>query len=182
MKFLLSYLQKKYNYSNYQIAQLNFLFKTIFSELSKIIIMGIIFYKFIPQYICALFFMLLLRSTSGGLHIYTYLGCLATSVSFIGLSLLLYTFVPFPLYIKGCLLLISILICHLTGPVTSKYRPPRSGRSKTILCNLTCIFIFIYTLFMYIIPDNPYIQIGFWVIILHTFQLRFAKYIRKEAV
>ena len=182
MKILLSYLQKKYNYSNYQITQLDFLFKTIFSELSKVIIMGIIFYKFIPQYICALFFMLLLRSTSGGLHFYTYLGCLATSVSFIGLVLLLYTFVPLPLYIKGCLLLISILICYLTGPVASKYRPPRSEHSRAILRNLTCSFIFVYTLFMYITPDNPYIQIGFWVIILHSLQLSLAKYIRKGAV
>lgn len=180
MKLVLNYIQKKYHYSNYQIAQLKFLFKTIFSELSKIFIMGIIFYKIFPQYVLTLFFMLFLRSISGGLHFYTYIGCLGMSILFIGLSLLLFTFITIPLYAKGCLLLISILICHLTGPVASKYRPPRSTRSKTKLRDITCSFIFLYTLLMYIIPENSYIQIGFWVIILHSLQLSLAKHIRKE--
>lgn len=55
MKLFLHYIQRKYRYSNYQIAQLDFLLKTIFSELSKMIIMGIIFYRYFPQYIYLLY-------------------------------------------------------------------------------------------------------------------------------
>ena len=45
MKTIKKHLQETYHLSNYQIAQLIFLFKTTISELSKIIIMGILFYN-----------------------------------------------------------------------------------------------------------------------------------------
>ncbi len=53
-----------------------FLFKTLASEISKIIIMGILFHEHITLYFFALFVMIFLRTSMGGLHFYTYAGCL----------------------------------------------------------------------------------------------------------
>lgn len=80
MKQLRQYLKDTYSLSNYQISQIFFLFKTLASELSKIIIMGFIFHKQLALYFVALFIMLFVRSTMGGLHFYTYWSCLGASI------------------------------------------------------------------------------------------------------
>ena len=70
------FLKERYNLSNYQIAQIAFFFKNIFSELSKMLIMGILFHRHLKMYFFLLFLMCLLRSFSGGIHFYTYKNCL----------------------------------------------------------------------------------------------------------
>lgn len=44
------YIKDKYGLSNYQIAQLAFVFKSTSSELSKILIMGIVFHNHLRLY------------------------------------------------------------------------------------------------------------------------------------
>ena len=83
MKKLKSRIQDKYNLSNYQIAQLSFVYKSLSSEISKIIIMGILFHNHLDLYTFLLFVMCLLRTFSGGLHFYTYIRCLAASTIYI---------------------------------------------------------------------------------------------------
>lgn len=45
MNRIKEYIKDKYGLSNYQVAQLAFVFKTASSELSKILIIGIIFHN-----------------------------------------------------------------------------------------------------------------------------------------
>lgn len=179
MEKIKSYLKSKYNLSSYQIAQIIFLFKTIGSELSKIIIMGILFHDHILHYLFALFVMLFLRSTTGGLHFYTYLGCLLTSTLYLGISLYVLPNIVLPVYIQLILLLLCILLCNYVGPITSKYRPKECLKHFTKFKKIITVFIFIYALILYIIPENTYITAGFWVIILHSLQLLLAKIPKK---
>lgn len=172
-------LKEKYHLSNYQIAQIAFLFKTLLSELSKMLIMGIIFHNQLTLYLFALFVMLFLRCSTGGLHFYTYWGCLACSITYIALVLWILPAITFPNYVKLLLLLICILICNSIGPVVSKYRPTPSKEIYTRGKNTTCMFIFIYSLALFIIPENTYLTAGFWTIILHSLQLVVAKIQKK---
>lgn len=55
MHIFRNYLRNKYHISNYQISQIFFLFKTLASEMSKIIIMGFLFSNQLSHYIYALF-------------------------------------------------------------------------------------------------------------------------------
>lgn len=180
MKTFKQHLKEKYDLSNYQIAQLTFLGKTIFSEISKVFIMGIIFFKHLPLYIFALLIMLVLRCTTGGIHFYTYIGCLTTSIIFLWSGIILLPNIAVPLNVKLILLLLCIISCYYIGPVPSKYRP--AYRSKFIQkCKLIIsTFIFLYTIVLYVMPESPYINVGFWIIILHSLQLIIAKYTRKE--
>ena len=73
MKIIKQFLKEKYNLSNYQIAQLIFLGKTVLSESSKILIMSFIFYKQLPLYFFSLLIMCILRYSTGGIHFYTYI-------------------------------------------------------------------------------------------------------------
>lgn len=179
MKLIKKLLKEKYQLSNYQIAQIAFLFKTLFSELSKMIIMGILFHNQLTLYLFGLFIMLFLRCSTGGLHFYTYWGCLACSIIYVGLALLVLPPIMLPFYLKLLLLLICIFICNFVGPVVSKYRPTPSKELYTRGKNTTCMFIFIYSVVLYIIPENEHLTVGFWIIILHSLQLIVAK-IRKK--
>lgn len=170
------HLRDTYELSNYQIAQISFLFKTILSEASKILIMGILFYRRLPLYLFALFVMAVLRSLMGGLHFYTYLNCLFASTLYLELSIDILPRISISLYIKITMLLLSILICNNIGPVTSKYRSDSCKRHFPRCKKLASIFILSYAFIIIRLPDNnPYICAGFWVIVLHSLQLIVAK-------
>lgn len=176
MEQVKSYLKNTYELSNYQIAQIFFLYKTIFSEVSKILIMGFLFHGKLPLYIFALFVMIVLRSLMGGLHFYTYLNCLLASAIYLGLAIYVLPHIPIVLNLQIILLLFSILICNHIGPITSKYRPESCKRYFTQYKRLATVFILLYTLILYIMPrNNPYLCVGFWVIMLHSLQLIIAK-------
>lgn len=181
MRLVKTYLKENYHVSNYQIAQIEFLFKTLFSELSKMLVMGILFYQYLDLYLFALCIMLYLRTTTGGLHFYTYIGCLTVSILYIGTAIVLLPNVvpPLPSCVQIAALLASILVCHFTGPVTSKYRPELSRQQFCHFRDITCRGIFVYALILYVIPENRFLQVGFWIIILHSLQLLAAK-IRKK--
>lgn len=181
MKTLKNHLKEKYNLSNYQIARLVFLAKTLASEISKMIILAVLFYKHLPLYFFALFIMLILRTYTGGIHFYTYIGCLVTTTIFLVLGIIVLPNIVVPLNIKLFLLLLCIITCYHIGPIPSKYRPPYSEqfirKCKLIVSSAICIYTFV----LYIVPDSKYMIVGFWIIILHTLQLIIAKYTRKEA-
>lgn len=175
-------LKDNYHLSNYQIAQLVFLLKTLFSEFSKMLIIGILFYNNLSFYLFALLVMLCLRCLTGGLHFYTYLGCLAASALYLWLAIVLLPNLIMPINVQLLALLTSLLICYSCSPIPSKYRPtyPASLIQKCRM--IVCTFIFIYTLALYIIPENAYMSVGFWVIILHSLQLFVAKIQKKGDV
>lgn len=179
MKHFKLYLQKKYQLSNYQIAQISFLFKTIASEISKMLIMSILFYNKLTHYIFALLIMILLRSTLGGLHFYTYIGCLLTSALYLWLTVYILPHITITTFFQLVLLILCILLCNHIGPITSKYRPSECKKIFLQCKRFACGFIFFYALILYIIPKNQYFDIGFWVIILHSLQLTVAKIIKK---
>ena len=66
MEKIKNILQNNYQLNNYQVAQLSFLFKTVISEISKICIIGVLFYDQLMRYIVALLIMCFLRGLMGG--------------------------------------------------------------------------------------------------------------------
>ena len=179
MEMIRKYLKDKYQVGGYQIAQIEYLLKTMFSELSKMIVIGFLLHDRLTLYLFALCMMLYLRCSTGGLHFYTYLGCLASTFLYIWLAIALLPNILLPSCIQTFALLICMVVCYFVGPVTSKYRPqPSPQRSRHCIC-VTCSGIFLYALILYIIPASPFAAVGFWVIILHSLQLLVAK-IRKK--
>lgn len=173
------HLKDTYHLSNYQISQIFFLFKTLASEVSKILIMGILFHNQLSLYLFALVIMLFLRSAMGGLHFYTYAGCLIVSVLYIWLAVYVLPHITVGSYLQIAALLVCILICNYIGPIISKYRPDVCKERFNQCKKFITLFIFLYALILYIIPENKYLYVGFWVIILHSLQLIVAK-IRKK--
>lgn len=174
-------LKTYYEFSDYQIAQLEYLFKTILSEISKMLLMGILFRHELDLYIISLLALCFLRTSTGGLHCKTYLTCLLSSMLFMIIAIRILPLIPVLPVIKITLLLPCIIINYWVGPVTSDVHLPltediiRSGRLRATFL----VILFIVT--MLIISESKYTISIFWIIIIHTLQLVIAKIRKKGA-
>ena len=174
-------LKSTYQFSDYQIAQLGFLAKTLLSEASKIFIIGLFFRKELPFFLICMAILTLLRTSTGGLHCKTYLSCLVASCLYVVITIKFLPLIPIQQLPAMLLLIICAVIDYFIGPVTSDVHLPLSegAKQKGRICTLITIFIFI--ILMYIIPENLYVITGFWIIISHTLQLIAAKIRKKGA-
>ncbi|MGN0155935.1 MAG: accessory gene regulator B family protein [Lachnospiraceae bacterium] len=175
-------LKKQYHFSDYQIGQLEYLFKTIFSEISKLVIFAVIFRRELGLYCFAVSIMCILRSVTGGLHCKTYITCLLSSFIYLYLCIAL---LP-QFYINKLFQLIILFFCmiavYLVGPVTSVYRLPLPQKTVQKVRASSFLLIFFYLIAVYILPESPYMAAGFWVVVLHTLQLAAAKQKKKGVV
>ena len=169
-------IKQKYNISNYQAEQIIFVIKRLGSELSKLLI---IFLEDFLSFLFQLIFMCFLRSFSGGFHFYSYWSCLLASVLYMSSLVFIFPNITLPLYMQIFLLSISFCICYLIGPVLSKYRINFPKKQLYFCRNVTCSIIFLFSLILYIIPQNRYMVAGSWMIILHSLQLLAAKILAK---
>lgn len=172
-------MKETYGLSSYQAAQVIFLFQTIGSELSKMVIMGILFHRQLPLYLFALFVMLCLRSNTGGLHFYTYAGCLLTSTLYLALAIYILPLLAVPFPAKVIAVVCCGILAALTDPVLSKYRPADCAKHFMRCRITTCAFLAIYLVLLSVMPENQYLTVGFWVIILNWLQLTVAKIQKK---
>ncbi|MCM1127154.1 MAG: accessory gene regulator B family protein [Lachnospiraceae bacterium] len=172
------FLKTQYQFSDFQVAQLNYLGKTLASEFSKLFIMGIIFKDILSVYAFAVVIMMLLRSSTGGLHCRKYISCFFVTFTYMFLSLAVLPAIPINKLVQMILLFFCILCNYYIGPVTSAVHRPLSEKTIRRVRGQAFVIIFFYLTLTYITPENPYITAGFWVIILHTAQLVAAKLLK----
>lgn len=174
------YLQNRYHYTNYQIQQLQWFFLTLFSEISKIFLLFFYFYYFkqITFYLWALVVFWIMRFNGGGLHCKTYWGCFLFSSSYMIFAIQVLPNIPFNKIVYILLLIICMGISIMIGPVPSKLKKHLSN--EKLSCYKICLFQIelLYCILMIIIPENQYLIIGFWIIMIHTLQMGIA-YIRR---
>lgn len=172
-------LKEQYGFSDYQVAQLKFLVKTLVSEFSKLLLMGIIFRKELGMYLFAVTIMILLRTATGGIHCKNYISCFLVSFTYMFLSLILLPNIAVNKVFQLIILFLCMLCNYYIGPVTSAVHAPL-GKSLVKRVRIQAfLVIFFYLTLTYIVPENPYMVAGMWVIILHTLQLAAARIIKK---
>lgn len=177
MKSIEQRLTESKKYTRYQVQKILYVIKTLSADISKVIILGMIFHNYFLFYIVAMTVLFLLRSFSGGIHNNTYIGCFMSTLIYFLLSIVILPQITISFSIKILLLTACIVICEWIGPITSKHRPPLSLAKISICKSITVTNIFLIILITNIIPSSPYITTGFWVVILHTLQLIVAKLI-----
>ncbi|MCM1134239.1 MAG: accessory gene regulator B family protein [Clostridium sp.] len=173
------FLKRQYQFSDFQIAQLQFFGKTIASELSKLLIMGFVFKDRLGLYLFAMAIMLPLRIAVGGLHCKTYFSCFLVTFSYTFLSLMVLPSIPVNKLCQMILLFICMLCNYYIGPVTSTVHVALSKHHVKKVRIQAFLLIFFYIVVLYIVPESPYMTVGFWVIILHSLQLILARIIKK---
>lgn len=171
-------LKSWYQFSDYQIAQLEYFFKTVFSEISKILIIGFLFRKELDVYCVTMLSLCLLRTATGGLHCKTFWGCLFASTTYIVLAIRLLPLIPVSFLFKILLLLVCIPVNYYIGPVTSDVHMPLTAELTKKSRIRAAVSIFLFVILIYAIPESKYTVPIFWITITHSLQLIAAK-IRK---
>lgn len=172
---------EKVEMTPYQKKMMIFFFKCIASELSKTLIFFLIFYALglAGRFWEALFFMMLYRTSSGGLHCKSYLSCLALSFVIIFSGVFLGIHIPVSIYVLIPVTLVLAIIAYTLSPVQAPTRPPLEERLVQRAKKRTFISIMIFLIIGCIFPDKPLTGIGFWLLVLHDVQLYIAYQIRR---
>lgn len=172
---------EKHELTDYEKELIQFFFKCIGLELSKILIFSIVFYfmHLFPEYIAALIGLLLLRSFSGGLHCKGYMSCLMLSFAILLSGILLgqTVFIPRP-FMVICTFVLGVCAC-LLSPVQASTRPPATPEIIKKAKFRTSLIIFLLFITLCIVPINHYLNIVFWMLVLHVVQLGIAYIIRR---
>ena len=179
---MLELIKENYGFTDYQIAQLKYFFLTVFSELSKLFLIGLCFLDNVWLFIWTIVIFQIIRSSIGGLHCKTYWGCFFLSLSYMVLAIRILPLVPVSKLLQMVALLICIIIAYQIGPLTSVFHPVLSEDACQRLKNKVFMTIFIFLIALYILPENPYMTTGYWVIILNICQLVLAKILKKEGL
>lgn len=172
-KVIAAYLKKTYEYSDYQIAQIKYGLLSMFYEVSKFLLMGIYFY-FTGQmklYLFSVIILCMLRTATGGLHFQHYMSCFAMTFAVFLCGVQLLPMIPVVKNLHMLFLLLCILINYKYAPIVSSYRPIPDGIMIRRAKIQSFAIISVYALFLFILPDNPYLTVGSWIIILQSLQL-----------
>ena len=161
----------------YKKQLVKYLFQCVISEVSKIILFGIIFFRFdfFKEYVFALILLILLRTNGGGLHFKHYVSCFLMSFFVLASSILLGKTVVLPNFAAYIILSLCILLAYKCVPVVSSNWPPASEKLIKKAKRNSTLILFIYLIMICIIPMNQYWNIGIWIIVIHICQLLVAK-------
>ncbi|MCI8957253.1 MAG: accessory gene regulator B family protein [Eubacterium sp.] len=179
-------IQKMYGYTDYEMAVIKYSITALFSELSKIFILSIL-YLYIEKFnffIVSCVLLIFLRKNGGGYHCKHYITCLLLTAFISTAAIVLLPLINIPNF---SIILLTLIICLFTnyfiGPVSSPFRAEPNAllikRCKNNVFLTIFIFIIIVSIFNSNIVIRPYLIVGFWTIILHTLQLIVAKILRK---
>lgn len=167
--------QEKYQYTDYQMKLLQWIWFTFISEFSKAVILSFYFLycKQLNLFFWSVLLFWVLRYNSGGLHFRTYLGCLGFTGIYMIAAIQWFPMLRLSKNMCVILLLFCICILHKIGPIPSKYRPLPENILSCYKVNLLQILL-LYDVLMFLLPENKYLQIGFWIVVVHTLQMGIA--------
>lgn len=163
--------------SEYEKKLIKFYIQCLISEGSKILIYFFFFHALgltLP-YLAALAFLAIFRVSGGGLHFKNYITCLIVSFLFLGSAVFLRNCYPEPVFLRYAAIWIYTILCCILVPIQAPTRPDatslliqKSKRRTLCCCMLLLVLIIIF-------PSNPYINIGYWTLMIHTVQLMIAR-------
>ena len=123
----------------------------------------------------ALLALMILRPFSGGFHLKKFLSCLFFSAGFLCLAVLLgdlVRFSPSARNLTGC---VAFIIFMVLAPIIPKERPLYSLKRLRIFKRNALLIVSVHLFGLILLPSMPYFNQAFWVIILISLQLVFAK-------
>ncbi len=154
-----------------------FFIKGTLSDLSKALILFLLFFflGLHKEFLWGLFFLIIFRTYSGGIHCRTYWSCLLLSFVVLSSGILLSRNIYFNLSTSIFISTLCEIITILFTPIQATSRPPLSKKEESRAKHNESIIITIFILSIIIFKTNPITNIGIWMLILHTIQLMVAR-------
>lgn len=178
MEHIKKQFQKEFQYTDFQMRQIKFIFLTLLSEASKLLLLFIFFaiISKLPELLISIIALLAVRCSTGGIHLKHYFSCFLLTWGILFMSICI---LPHVIHLNtlGMLFILNICIItvYLIGPIPSEYRPTLSAEHKKRSCIKAATSILVYMYIIFLFPQKQYLYTGFWTILLQTLQLGLAK-------
>lgn len=166
--------------TKYEKAILLFYLKGTLSDLSKALIFFFIFYilGLHKEILWGLFFLLIFRVFSGGIHCKTYIRCLLLSFVILSSGVMLGSFIFLPKHFSIPISFLCGMLTIIFSPVLASSRPVLTTHEiKQAKIHEGIVLICFEMLFIFS-EAKSYLNIGFWILVIHTIQLIVA-YVRR---
>ena len=168
--------------ADYETKLLYYLLECFLSEGSKILLFTIFSLKYhcLLEFLTALSMLMLLRTNGGGIHCRHYCGCFLLSFMALFGSIFLAVHISCPVFFMQGVTVGCAFIGYRFVPAISANRPPPTLELIKRCKKNTLFLILAFFILICIFPNNLYIRIGFWTMILHIGQLLLAVFLQKE--
>ena len=176
MNFLLNKIQKEYAFSDFQMKLIRYAVSVIFYDFSKLLCFAIYlhFTGKTMHFLFAAIPLFLLRTRNGGIHFRNYWQCFVFSFIYLFSAINLFPCLfPMPVLAATLVLILCALSNYLIGPNVSTQKRKtnltfiRKAKWETFFLILAVAVLFFF------FPQNEYLAVSLWTIILHTLQLVF---------
>jgi accessory gene regulator B len=176
MDSIVSYFEKEFELSEIDKAKLKYSLDVLFTDISKLLILLIIFSIFgkTEEFIFSVLALLTIRPFTGGLHFNTYLGCFLFTTLFFSSVIVLHSIVPLNNFLVF-FFAFSFITMLCVAPIAHKNRPGYSKDKNNQFKILGLVVISIHFLSYLLAIKNPYLNISIWVITLQSIQLLIRK-------
>ena len=182
MNVLMNKLKTAYGFSEYEISLIRYTLTALLYDFSKLAVFGIYYYctgKFI-SFLFAMFPLILLRTKTGGIHFKKYWICFLFTFAYLELSI---NILPGIIYIHPLGICLILLLCavfnYLLGPNSLNRKTPKSSEYIKKARTQTILLIMIIEILLCVFPENKYLVVSFWTVILHTVQLAVTKLLKE---
>lgn len=142
-------------YTEKQLKTVEYGIRCTVDELSKIAILILLslFFNITKYFMVSLIFFAIVRTTTGGFHNKTYIGCLISTLVIFSTMLSIAIYIKLSETIRICLLLTSLLSIIILAPVDHITKPIISKERRFRLKIISIINVIILGLISLILPD-----------------------------
>lgn len=172
-----NYFNKYIDLDELESAKLKYSLNTIISEVSKLIILFLIFIILDRKtfYLYSIITLFTIRPFTGGLHFDNYLNCLIFSILFFLLVLFSTIYITITPLLAFVLFVSSSISIATLVPIQSKYRLIANRKKSLKMKLIGLLSIFIHYIVFIINPENLYIINAIWLLSFQSFQLIISK-------
>lgn len=171
IKSLMNYISKRGNYTDIQLAEIEYGLTGIYLTFSKIIIISILacILGIFKEMIIFMILFNLIRTSGFGLHATKSWICLISStIIFIGIPWVCNNIV-INIYLKGIISIISVLLIYKNAPADTKKRPIVNRKRRKILKLISTLTSIIFITISMLINNNFISNCLMFAIILEDF-------------
>lgn len=176
MNSIINYLEKEFELSAIDKAKLKYSFDVLFTDISKVFILFLIFsfLGYFKEYAYSILVLLTLRPFTGGLHFKTYTACLIFTGFFLITSIVLSNIILLDL-LAPFFFVFSFIIMLSIAPIISKNRPSYSYDKRLRFKILGLVIVSAHYIIFMISGKSTYFSISIWIILLQSIQLLIKK-------
>lgn len=177
MNLLMNRIAQLHDFTDYELKLIRFYITGILYDVSKTLMLGIFFCcigKF-TEFLFTFIPLLLLRKKTGGYHLKTYWTCFLASFLYFIMAAIVLPAIPLKLTWMQLTLLVCAWVMYYIGPISSNREINLNDEQLHKVHIQSFQIVLVMSVLLFLFPDNQYLIVSFWTVVLHSIQLIITK-------